>query len=422
MNQLTAPQESGSHATEIGQKCRFCSEQLTDFFCDLGKTPPSNAYLTNRKQKESIFPLQAYVCPRCFLVQLGQFQTPDDIFGQYLYFSSFSKTWVDHAKKYVDQIVERQDLGINSLVVEIASNDGYLLQHFCQKKIPCLGIEPAKNVALVAQARGIPTRIEFFGLQMARRLKKETKDADLIIGNNVLAHVPNINDFVAGLNVLLAPKGIITLEFPHLMRLMEGNQFDTIYHEHFSYFSLLCVEKIFAHHGLELFDVEQLSTHGGSLRVYLQHVNGEKQKHKRVIDLHDQEISFGLNDLQTYRSFSHQVQQLKNDILLFFQSLKNENKTIAGYGAPAKGNTLLNYCGVTSKQLPFTVDISPHKQKHFLPGSHIPIYSPEKIFQDRPDYLLILPWNLKDEIMIQMKDIRKWGGQFVTFIPKITVE
>jgi 2-polyprenyl-3-methyl-5-hydroxy-6-metoxy-1,4-benzoquinol methylase len=406
----------------MSHSCRSCSTLLQHTFCDLGKTPPSNSYLKSLTQRETSFPLHAYVCHHCFLVQLGQFQTPDEIFSDYAYFSSFSNTWVEHGRKYTEEIVSRFSLNAKSFVIEIASNDGYLLQHFKANNIPILGIEPAKNVAQVAIGKGIPTLTKFFGRQTASELVSERKLADLIVGNNVLAHVPDLNDFVSGLKILLSKEGIITLEFPHLLQLISQNQFDTIYHEHFSYFSLISVEKVFVKHGLELFDVEQILTHGGSLRVYLQHAGGKQVIGTRVSDLKEEETSFGLHQMNTYQSFFKRTQELKKNVVEFLTELKKTGKKVVGYGAPAKGNTLLNYCGITTDLLPFTVDLSPHKQGHFLPGSKIPIYAPEKIYEHKPDYLLILPWNLKTEIQKQMSAIRGWGGKFILPIPQVTVE
>lgn len=399
--------------------CRFCSTPLTYTFCDLGKTPPSNSYLKSPTQKESFFPLHAFVCHKCFLVQLGQFQAPDEIFSDYAYFSSYSESWIEHGRKYTDQVVNQFHLNSQSFVVEIASNDGYLLQHFKAKSIPILGIEPAKNVAETAIKKGIPTLVKFFGKVTAEGLDRK---ADLIIGNNVLAHVPELNDFVAGLKVLLKQTGVITLEFPHLLQLIRQNQFDTIYHEHFSYFSLFSVEQVFQKQGLEVFDVEEIPTHGGSLRVYLQHHKGAQPTASRVTALKQKEKAAGLTQLDDYIAYSERVSLYKTRLSSFLQKLKTEGKKVAGYGAPAKGNTLLNYCNITPDLLPFTVDKSPHKQGHYLPGTHIPIYAPSKIDEFKPDYLFILPWNLKNEIMSQMAHIKTWGGQFVIPIPDITIE
>jgi SAM-dependent methyltransferase len=349
---------------------------------------------------------------------LGQFQAPDEIFSDYAYFSSYSESWIEHGRKYTEQVVNRFYLNSQSSVVEIASNDGYLLQHFKAKNIPILGIEPAKNVAETALKKGIPTLVKFFGKATAEELERK---ADLIIGNNVLAHVPDLNDFVAGLKVLLKQTGVITLEFPHLLQLINQNQFDTIYHEHFSYFSLFSVEQVFNKQGLEVFDVEEIPTHGGSLRVYLQHQKSAQPIASRVTDLKQKEKAAGLTELDYYVAYSKQVSLYKKRLSLFLQKLKTEGKKVAGYGAPAKGNTLLNYCGITPDLLPFTVDRSPHKQGHYLPGTHIPIYAPSKIDEFKPDYLFILPWNLKDEIMSQMAHIKAWGGKFVIPIPDITI-
>jgi SAM-dependent methyltransferase len=402
--------------------CRFCGHPIHLTFCDLGKMPPSNSYLKSLDQTEHFFPLHAFVCESCFLVQLGQFQTPDEIFSDYPYFSSYSESWVEHARKYVEMIMPRFSLSPKSFVVEIASNDGYLLQHFVKKHIPVLGIEPAKNVAAFAEKKGVPSLVKFFGLQTAKELSAQKKQADLLLGNNVLAHVPDLNDFVAGLKELLATTGVITLEFPHLLQLMKQNQFDTIYHEHFSYFSLYCLEKVFAKHGLKLFDVEEIPTHGGSLRVYLQHNGAARAEEACVELLRKKEKAFGLDKIQTYVAFSKKVEDLKKDLIAFFDRVRKEGKKIVGYGAPAKGNTLLNFCGITTAQLPFTVDLSPHKQGHFLPGSHIPIYSPEMIAKEKPDYILILPWNIKEEIKKQMSYALDWGAKFVIPIPQITIE
>jgi hypothetical protein len=354
------------------------------------------------------------------LVQIGQFQTPEEIFAEYAYFSSISESWVEHGRQYTQKICERFGLNETHFVAEIASNDGYLLQHFQAKGIPILGIEPARNIAQVAIEKGIPTLVKFFGKHTADQLAKNRK-ADLIIGNNVLAHVPDLNDFIAGLKSFLGAEGVITLEFPHLLQLILHNQFDTIYHEHFSYFSLLVVEKIFRHHGLELFDVEELNTHGGSLRIYVQHPHGKNTLSNRLEELKNREYQLGYSQIETYTSYSRRVEKYRGELISFLQTIKREKKTIAGYGAPAKGNTLLNYCGITADLLPFTVDKNPHKQGHFLPGSHIPIYPTSKIDEYKPDYLFILPWNLKSEVSKQMEHIRHWGGKFITPIPGIEI-
>ncbi len=397
----------------MSQKCRACHAELFDCFCDLGATPPANAYLKQADGKEIAFPLCAYVCRSCFLVQLGQFQTPEEIFGEYFYFSSCSESWIAHGKKYAEDIQKRLQLDSSNKVVEIASNDGYLLQHFLARQIPVLGIEPAANVAKIAIERGVPTISEFFGERLAQTLRDRGEKADLMIGNNVLAHVPDLHDFVEGFRCLLAPDGAITLEFPHLLNLIEQNQFDTIYHEHFSYFSLLSVEKIFEQHDLEIFDVEELSTHGGSLRVYLQHAGASRKIEERVDALRAKEHMFGLGYLKTYLAFNERAKMIRNRLVAKLQDLKKTGKSVVGYGAPAKGNTLLNYCKVNPDLLPFTVDVNPYKQGHFLPGSRIPIFGIEKIEEVRPDYVLVLPWNLKREITEQLSYIQNWGGKFL---------
>ena len=410
--------------TNIKNRCRFCGNQLRYTFVDLGVSPLANSYLNEDQlqEMEPFYPLHAYACERCYLVQLPVFQSPEDIFGDYAYFASYSETWLKHVRHYTTLMIERFGFDFNSQVMEIASNDGYLLQYFKEKNIPVLGIEPAKNVARVAQEKGIPTIVGFFGVQMAKELATEDKYADLLIGNNVLAHVPDLNDFVRGMKIILKPHGIITMEFPHLMRLMEENQFDTIYHEHFSYFSFIAVKRVFAVHGLNIFDVEELSTHGGSLRIYACHVEDEsKSINQRVNDLVHREEAIGFNTLKHYLWFSKKVKETKRNILDFMIKAKRQGKSIVGYGAPAKGNTLLNYCGIRTDFIDYTVDRSPYKQNHSLPGTRIPIYNPDRIKETKPDYLLILPWNLKDEIMEQMAHIRDWGGQFVTLIPKVRV-
>jgi len=407
------------HDKHIG--CRFCGSQLSQVFLDLGLSPMANNYLKAEelKQEEQRFPLRVYVCGECFLVQLEEWESPENIFGDYAYFSSYSESWLRHAKRYVGEMIERFGIGPENKVVEIASNDGYLLQYFVDRGIPVLGIEPARNVAVVARSRGIPTRVDFFGEATARTLRREGLRADLLIGNNVLAHVPNLNDFVKGLKILLADHGIVTMEFPHLARLCAECQIDTIYHEHFSYFSLIAVEKVFAAHGLKLFDVEELSTHGGSLRIFAQHnVGGRHPVSKRVRDLRKREIEAGYSDLNGYLAFEERAVRTKEKLIEFLVNAKRAGKRVVGYGAPAKGNTLLNYCGITSELVEYTVDRSPHKQGRFLPGTHIPIYEPERINATKPDYILILPWNLQDEIISQLSFARTWGAQFVVPIPE----
>ena len=444
--------------------CRFCEAPLVRHFADLGMSPLSNAYLRADQlaQMEPFYPLTAYVCEQCFLVQLPAVQTPEHIFSDYAYFSSYSDSWLAHAKRYCDAMTERLGLDAHSLVVEIASNDGYLLQNFVAAGIPSLGIEPAANVAEVAREKGVDTLVRFFGTETARALVAEGKRAKLLLGNNVLAHVPDLNDFVEGLAILLADDGVVTMEFPHLLQLMRQNQFDTIYHEHFSYFSLLTVRQVFARHGLTIFDVDALPTHGGSLRIYARHAHrsagvpaGRAYRRpaytradpgctgtpiggtpigpaggdasapdgagERVVHLETVERELGLDGLEAYTRFAEQVRETKRALLTFLIRAKEEGKRVVAYGAPAKGNTLLNYCGVRTDLIDFTVDRSPHKQGLFLPGTHIPIHEPERIRETKPDYVLILPWNLKDEITEQMRDVREWGGRFVVPIPRVEV-
>ena len=405
-------------------KCRFSGQPLHHSFVDLGMSPLANAYLSAEQlnQAEKYYPLHAYVSENTLLVQLEQFETPDNIFSDYAYFSSYSESWLKHAKAYTEMIVERFGLNQNHQVIEIASNDGYLLQNFVDKGIPVLGIEPAENIAKVAEEKGIPSLIKFFGVQTAKELVIQGIKADLLIGNNVLAHVPNLNDFIAGLKIILNPNGILTMEFPHVLQLIQQNQFDTIYHEHFSYFSFLTVDKIFAAHNLTLFDVEELPTHGGSLRIYAKHDDAENPSiSERVKDLKAKEIAAGLHLIETYITFGEKVKETKRKLLRFLLEAQVEGKSIVGYGAPAKGNTLLNYCGIGRDFIDYTVDRNPHKQGLFLPGTHIPITSPDKIRETQPEYLLILPWNLKEEIMEQMAFIGEWGGQFVVPIPEVKV-
>jgi 2-polyprenyl-3-methyl-5-hydroxy-6-metoxy-1,4-benzoquinol methylase len=405
-------------------RCRFSSVPLRHVFADLGMSPLANSYLRpeDLNRAEKFYPLRAYVSEDHFLVQLEQFETPDHIFSDYAYFSSFSDSWLKHASDYVEMMVKRFGFGPNSQIIEIASNDGYLLQYFRNKGIPVLGIEPAANVAEVARKKGIESVVQFFGVDLARELVQQGTQADLLLGNNVLAHVPNLNDFVAGMKIALKRTGILTMEFPHLLELIRHNQFDTIYHEHFSYFSFLTVEQVFAKHGIVLFDVEQLPTHGGSLRIFGRHADAtEPSVSARVEDLKQKEIAAGLNKMETYLDFGERVKETKRKLLEFLIGAKRSGKSIVGYGAPAKGNTLLNYCGVGRDFIDYTVDRSPHKQGLALPGTHIPIEAPEKISQTKPDYVLILPWNLREEIIEQMSYIRKWGGQFVVPIPEVTI-
>ena len=373
---------------------------------------------------EPFYPLHAYVCDKCFLVQLDEFVSPEVIFGDgaYAYFSSYSDSWLDHVRAYAKLVTERFGLGTHSRVVELASNDGYLLQWFVKQGIPVLGVEPAANTAKVAEERGIRTVVRFFGTETARDLAAQGMHADLLLGNNVLAHVPNLNDFVGGMKILLKPAGVITMEFPHLQRLMEENQFDTIYHEHFSYFSFVTVERVFAAHGLTLFDVEELPTHGGSLRIFARHAaDATKPVSQRVASLRAREKALGYENVATYAGFGERVKETKRKLLTFLIEAKRAGKHVVGYGAPGKGNTLLNYCGIRTDFLDYTVDRSPHKQGRFLPGTRIPICHPGRIAETKPDYVVILPWNLKDEIADQMSHVRSWGGRFVVPIPEVTV-
>jgi SAM-dependent methyltransferase len=400
--------------------CRFCRNSLKHQFVSLGHSPLANSYLDKQQTQkmEPFYPLEAYVCDNCFLVQVAEFESPQSIFGDYAYFSSYSQTWLDHAKKYAEFMKKNFSLGPSHRVVEIASNDGYLLQYFQALGVPVLGIEPAANVAKVANDRGIPTQVEFFGRSAAKKLVAENKGADLLVANNVFAHVPNLDDFVGGFKTALKPKGIITVEFPHLLNLMRETQFDTIYHEHFSYFSFFTTEKVFAAHGLKVFDVEEMSTHGGSLRVFGCHGEDDRAVSDRVLSMRKKEKDAGIERLDTYLKFAEDVVELKRNLLSLLIDLKNKGKTIVGYGAPAKGNTLLNYCGIRSDFLDYTVDKNLAKQGKYLPGSHIPIFAPEKIQETKPDYIFILPWNIKEEVLDQLSFARKWGCKFIVPIPK----
>lgn len=397
--------------------CRFCSAPLSEVFADLGVLPLSNAYVHPDRllEPEPFYPLVASVCSRCFLVQVPAIATPEHLFSDYAYFSSYSDAWLAHARDYAIAIQRRLGLGPHSRVVELASNDGYLLQNFRDAGIPVLGIEPAANVAAVAREKGIETWTKFFGTTTASEIAGR---ADLLIANNVLAHVPDLNDFVEGMRMALAPEGMITIEFPHLLQIIRHAQFDTIYHEHFSYFSLLTVEKVLDAHGLTVVDVEELPTHGGSLRVYAQH-KGEPSA--RVQALLQKEREFGLDDINTYRQFAEGVRACKKALLQFLIAARDEGKRVVGYGAPAKASTLLNYCGARTDFIEYTVDRSPHKQGLYLPGTRIPIHAPEKIAETRPDYVLVLAWNLRDEIMQQMAHVRTWGGKFVIPVPQAEV-
>jgi 2-polyprenyl-3-methyl-5-hydroxy-6-metoxy-1,4-benzoquinol methylase len=403
--------------------CRFCGSPLEAVFADLGMSPLANSYLTAEQgnQMEPFYPLRALVCSACFLVQLEEFESPDHIFSDYAYFSSYSSSWLEHSERYAAAMVERFGLNGGSHVVEVASNDGYLLQYFKERGIPVLGIEPAANVANVAVQKGLPTLVEFFGVQTAQGLMPESA-ADLLIGNNVLAHVPDINDFVGGMKVLLKPGGVITMEFPHLMRLIDENQWDTIYHEHFSYLSFSTARRVFAAHGLRLFDVEELPTHGGSLRIFGCHDDdAAKPETERADELLEREDSAGYSKVETYLDYGVKVAEDKRRLLSTLIELKEDGRRIVGYGAPAKGNTLLNYCGIGLDFLDYTVDLNPHKQGHFLPGTHIPIRSPDAIRETRPDLVFILPWNLNDEIIEQLSYVREWGGRFLVRAPELRV-
>jgi SAM-dependent methyltransferase len=404
--------------------CRFCGATLRRTFVDLGMSPLCETYPLPEEfnRGEVYYPLHVYVCEKCFLVQLEQYESAENIFSDYAYFSSYSDSWLKHAEKYCDGMTERIGLNEKSFVVEVASNDGYLLQYFVKRNVPVLGIEPAANVAKVAVEKGVPTLVRFFGVQLAEELAAEGRCADLVLGNNVLAQVPDLNDFVEGLKILLKPEGVLTLEFPHLLRLIERNEFDTIYHEHFSYFSMISTVRILEAHGLKVFHVEELKTHGGSLRVYAS--RSESQTHgiePSVGEVIAEEQLAGLASVEGYQSFARQVKETKLALLDFLLKAAQQGKSVAGYGAPGKSATLLHYCGIGKDLIEYTVDRSPYKQGRFLPGTHIPIYPPERIQQTKPDYVVILPWNLKDEIIEQLQFIREWGGRFVAPIPKVAI-
>ena len=406
-------------------KCRFCQHRLTHEFIDLVNSPPSNSFLTAEQlnEPEVFLPLKLYLCENCWLVQIDEYKKADEIFdNSYAYFSSFSQSWLEHARNYVETVTPRLGLNKSSFVAEIASNDGYLLQYFKQKNIPCLGIEPTENTAKAAREKGIETICEFFGKNLAEKLVSENKAADLVIGNNVLAHVPDINDFVEGIKILLKPRGVVTMEFPHLMKLVEYNQFDTIYHEHFSYISFHTAKTIFEAHGMELFDVEELATHGGSLRIYAKNKKDtSKAVSEGVSKLEQKEIERGMLTLDFYKQFQEKIDKVKYDLLSFLIEQKQQKKTVAAYGAAAKGNTLLNYCGIKKDLILFVADASPYKQNKFLPGAHIPVTAESRIRKTQPDFVLILPWNLKEEISNQLAYIRSWGGQFVVPIPRVQI-
>jgi SAM-dependent methyltransferase len=403
--------------------CRFCSSPLTHTFVDLGKSPLCETFLAPEQlaEMEPFYPLHVYVCDRCFLVQVEEFVPPEEIFSTYPYFSSYSTSMLEHARNYADSMTARWRLGSENLVVELGSNDGYLLQFFQSRGVPVLGVEPAGNVAEEAIAKGIPTRVEFFGVDAARRMVEEGLRADLVAGMNVLAQIPDLNGFVAGIEVLLGPQGVCTIEFPHVLQLVEGNLYDTIYHEHFSYFSFLSARRIFAAHGLEMFDVEEVSTHGGSLRVYACRADADHEVHDRVRARVELERARGLEDVGFYEGFGAKVAASKREILRFLIDAREAGKKVVGYGAPGKGNTLLNYCGIRTDLIDYTVDRNPHKHGRYLPGTHIPIHAPERIAETRPDYIFVLPWNLKDEIVEQMAFVREWGARFVIPLPRLEI-
>jgi len=406
-------------------QCRFCKTTLSHVFIDLINSPASNSFLTKEQlnEPETFYPLKIYTCHQCFLVQVDEYKKSDAIFNSdYVYFSSYSSSWLQHAKAYTDKMTERFGLNPSSKVVEIASNDGYLLQYFHEKNIPVLGIEPTANTAEVAAKKGIETVVDFFGVKLARELVSKNIVADLLLGNNVLAHVPDITDFVGGMKILLASKGVITMEFPHLMQLVDNNQFDTIYHEHFSYLSFGTVQKIFASRELELFDVEEIPTHGGSLRIYAKHVDdNSKTISENVAKLLKKEADKGLNSTEYYNGFQAKALKVKLDLTEFLIDSKRNNKKIAAYGAAAKGNTLLNYCGIKNDLIDYVADANPHKQNKWLPASHIPVVNEAHLKNDKPDYVIILPWNLKEEVMEQLSYIKQWGGTFVIPIPALQI-
>ena len=405
--------------------CRFCDNVLTHEFADLGFSPPSNSFLTKEQlnEPETFYPLKIMICEKCFLVQIDEFAKHDDIFNaDYAYFSSFSTSWLAHAKAYTEMMIDRFGFDKDSQVIEIASNDGYLLQYFKEKNIPVLGIEPTANTAAAAKEKGIESVVDFFGVTLATRLANENKKADLLLGNNVLAHVPDINDFVKGLKILLKNIGVITFEFPHLLQLIDKNQFDTIYHEHFSYLSLIAVQQIFTAQGLEIFDVEELTTHGGSLRVFAKHIENDSVPiSERVKNMLGKEDLFGLKNLKVYTGFQQKAEKVKNDFIGFLLKAHNENKKVAAYGAAAKGNTLLNFAGIKKDLLQFVTDASPHKQNKFLPGVHTPVFSEVMIQTEKPDFVVILPWNLREEICAQLAYIKEWDGKFVVAVPELKV-
>jgi SAM-dependent methyltransferase len=405
-------------------ECRACGGRLSVTMADPGLQPPSNAFLTSLSEAahEKRYPLRAKVCESCKLVQVDYDVAPEELFGNYVYFSSYSDEWLAHAKAYCEMARRRFSLDETSLVVELASNDGYLLKNFLQMGIPVLGIDPSGTVAMAASEVGVPTLVEFFGEALAEKLAADSGRADLIIGNNVIAHVPLLNDFVAGIAVLLKPEGTVTIEFPHLLTLIEHVEFDTIYHEHYSYFSLYAIEQVFARHGLRIYDVEELPTHGGSLRIFASHAGRAAIDDSAALkSVRRQESAAGLPELLTYSRFAERVEECRRSLLDFFAAAKREGKTVAAYGAAAKGNTLLNFCGATREDISMVADRNPHKQAKLLPGTHIPVVSPEDLMRAKPDYVLILPWNLQEEIRRQLHGIAAWGGKFVTPVPMVRV-
>lgn len=425
MATMTLPHQGAVQAEAMLPACRFCGAALTKTFIDLGMSPPCETYpsIAELHRGERYYPLHVYVCEKCFLVQLEQYESPEDIFGDYPYFSSYSDSWLKHCEVYCEKMIARYGLDERSSVVEVASNDGYLLQYFVERGVPATGIEPAGNVARVAIEKGVPTLVRFFGSELAEELASSGRCADLLLGNNVLAQVPDLNDFVEGLKILLKRDGVLTLEFPHLLKLIEHNEFDTIYHEHFSYFSMLTTRRILAAHGLRVFDVEELPSHGGSLRVYA--CRGESEMHSLQLSVErliEQEIAAGLASPEGYEGFARRARETKLAFLEFLLSAAREGKSVAGYGAPGKSATLLHYCGVGKDLIEYTVDRNPHKQGRLLPGTHIPIYAPARISETKPDYVVILPWNLKTEIVKQLQWIREWGGRFVVPIPALSIE
>ena len=417
---LAMPEDS---AAAVRRPCRFCGSLDQNLVVDLGPSPLSQSFLRADQldQMEPFYPLRVTVCRECFLVQLPEFASPAEIFSEYAYFSSYSESWLEHARRYAERMIGELGLGSESLVVELASNDGYLLQHFVARNVPVLGIEPARNVAAAAIARGIPTEVVFFGTAVGEQMAAEGRRADLVVGNNVLAHVPNLNDFVGGIAHLLADDGLLTMEFPHLLQLLERNEFDTIYHEHFSYFSLGTAQRVFQAHGLTIVDVDELGTHGGSLRIHVRHAGANPEVRPSVAALIERERRAGLGQMDTYRAFGVRIERLKRDLLEFLIGLQRDGRSIAGYGAPAKANTLLNYCAIRSDLLPYTVDRNPYKHGLFAPGTRIPVHDPEEIAKTRPEFIWILPWNLEAEIVSQLAYAREWGAKFVVAVPALRI-